>query len=156
MTGLLQPEEAKELKAAADGCLCFKARRAARAITRFYDEHFAGTKIQPTQFNMLVAIRLTEPVPLTQLADHLGLERTTFTRNLQLLERDGLAESHTGKDARSRLISLTVAGRRALKDALSHWRRAQEKARAVLGEKDFARMSEALSLSTRFNKIVKD
>ncbi len=137
------------LKEVAENCLCFQARKAARATTRFYDRFFAGTDIEPTQFNILVALRLTQPVPLAHLAGHLGLERTTFTRNLRLLERDGLVESQRGEDARERLLSLSPAGKQALQDALPHWQRAQQAAMAALGQNAFAGLSEALSLATQ-------
>src|SRR4051812_31822553 len=86
----LDAKERDSLKNIAGACLCSKARKAARAITRFYDRHFAGTDLEPAQFTILVGIRLTEPVPTAQLAGHLGLDRTTFTRNLAVLQRDGL------------------------------------------------------------------
>src|SRR5271170_4822571 len=136
------------LREAAGNCLCFNARKAARAVTRFYDRHFAGTEVEPTQFNILVALRLTQPVALQHLAGHLGLERTTFTRNLRLLQRNGLVEVQRGEDARERLLSLSPTGERALHDALPHWQRAQQAAISALGRDAFARLSEALSLST--------
>lgn len=148
----LDSTERAALKKVAANCLCRKARSAARMLTRFYDRRFAGAGIEPTQFNILVGIRLSEPVSLVPLADHLGLERTTLTRNLGLLRRGGLVEIGRGDDARRRLLSLTPAGRRALKKALPRWKRAQQAAVSVLGKNDFARFSEALSLSNKFTK----
>ncbi|MDB6016351.1 MAG: transcriptional regulator, MarR family [Pedosphaera sp.] len=141
---------AELLKEAAKNCLCFNARKAARAVTRFYDRHFAGTGVEPTQFNILVALRLSQPVALAHLAGHLGLERTTFTRNLHLLQRNGLVEVQRGEDARERLLSLSAAGERALEEAIPHWQRAQQAAISALGGDGFARLSEALSLSAKF------
>jgi DNA-binding MarR family transcriptional regulator len=140
----------KLLKEAAENCLCFQARKAARAVTRFYDRHFAGAEVEPTQFNILVALRLSQPVALAHLAGHLGLERTTFTRNLRLLQRNGLVEIQRGEDARERLLSLSSAGERALQDAIPYWQRAQKAAISALGRDNFARLSEALSLSAKF------
>jgi DNA-binding MarR family transcriptional regulator len=144
--------ESAELKEVAATCLCQKARSAARALTRFYDRHFAGTGIEPTQFNILVSIGLSEPVPLAPLANHLGLERTTLTRNLALLQRGGLVATGRGEDARQRLLSLTPAGRRTLKRALPRWKEAQRDAVSVLGSENFVRLSEAFSLSNKFIK----
>jgi DNA-binding MarR family transcriptional regulator len=138
------------LKEVAENCLCFNARKAARAVTRFYDRQFAGAEVEPAQFNILVALRLTQPVALARLAGHLGLERTTFTRNLRVLQRNGLVEDARGVDARERLLSLSSAGERALRDALPRWQRAQQAALAVMGRDDFARFSAALSLSDKF------
>jgi len=152
MTEYLDKAEAALLRDVADSCLCFKARKAAREITRFYDRHFGKAQIEPTQFNILAAIRLSQPVPLTHLAEILGLERTTFTRNLVLLEKAGFTESRSGRDSRTRLISLTSAGNRVLKQALLPWKHAQTKAMSVLGPKNFSRLSEALSLSSKLNR----
>jgi len=138
------------LKEMAEQCLCFNARKAARAVTRFYDRHFAGTGVEPTQFNILVALRLGQPVALAQLAGHLGLERTTFTRNLRLLQRNGLVEVRRGDDARERLLSLSAAGERVLQKAIPHWQRAQQAAISLLGRDAFARFSQTLSLSDKF------
>src|SRR5258708_5883838 len=99
-----------ELMEVAGECLCFQARKAARALTRFYDRFLAGSGIEPTQFNVLVAIGIMEPVAMAPLAEQLGLERTTFTRNLGVLERDGLVSVKPGTDARVRLLSLTARG----------------------------------------------
>lgn len=131
-------------------CLCFKARKAARAVTRFYDRYFAGTKLEPAQFNLLVAIRLTEPLAIAELAALLGLDRTTFTRNLGLLRRDGLVNVRPGEDARQRLVSITAAGIHALQQALPRWAQAQAAARATLGRDHFEQLSASLSLATVF------
>jgi DNA-binding MarR family transcriptional regulator len=145
-------DERRALKNIAGGCLCSKTRKAARAVTRFYDRHFAGTGLEPAQFTILVGIRLTEPVPTAQLAAHLGLDRTTFTRNLAVLQRDGLVTIERGDDARQRLISLTVEGRSRLKAAMPRWEKAQQAAISTLGKEKFSNLSAALSLPAEFNK----
>ena len=148
----LSDAESAALKEVASSCLCQKARNAARTLTRFYDSHFVGTGIEPTQLNILVAIRLMEPVSLGKVADRLGLERTTLTRNLALLQRDGLVEIARGEDARSRSLSLTAVGRRTLQNALQHWKQAHKAAISILGKEDFLRFTDALSLSNKFIK----
>lgn len=148
----LNEKERASLKNIAVNCLCAKTRKAARAITRFYDRHFDQRGLEPAQFTLLVGIRLTEPVPMAQLAGHLGLDRTTFTRNLGLLQRDGLAVVERGEDARQRMISLTAEGRRRLKAAVPRWERAQQAAIAALGNTNFNNLSAALSLPAEFNK----
>jgi DNA-binding MarR family transcriptional regulator len=152
MNAELLPKERDILKSIATGCLCAKARKAARAVTRFYDRHFTGTGLEPGQFTLLVGIRLTEPVPTAQLAGHLGLDRTTFTRNLAVLQRDRLVSVERGDDARQRLISLTAEGRRRLKAALPRWEKAQQAAISALGKENFSELSAALSLPAEFNK----
>jgi len=137
--------ERELLRAIASDCLCQKARNAARALTRLYDRHFAGGGIEPTQFNLLVGIALAEPVPLVRLAKHLGLDRTTLTRNLRLLQQGGLVKAVRAADARQRRLSLTEKGKRALRGNLPRWKLAQQAAVAALGQAKFARLSDALS-----------
>jgi DNA-binding MarR family transcriptional regulator len=126
-------------------------RNIAGSVTRFYDRHFAGTGLEPAQFTLLVGIRLTEPVPTARLAGHLGLERTTFTRNLAVLERNGFVVAERGADARQRLISLTAEGRCRLNAAMPRWEQAQQAAISAVGKQNFSDLSAALSLPAEFN-----
>jgi DNA-binding MarR family transcriptional regulator len=151
MEAIMDAKEQAALQEIAANCLCSEARKTARAVTRLYARHFAGTGLEPAQFTILVAIRLTEPVTLLHLAGHLGLERTTFTRNLGVLQRNGLVTVKRGADARKRLLSLTPAGRNKLRKALPRWHQAQQSAKTLLGEENFTKLSKALSLSAGFN-----
>jgi DNA-binding MarR family transcriptional regulator len=146
------PADAAEtalLRTVASSCLCQKARTAARVLTRFYDQFFTESGIEPTQFNLLVAIRLAGPVPMARLASLVGVERTTLTRNIDLLRRDGLVEMSVGADARRRLLTITEAGRCALTAALQCWTKAQKSATALIGADDIARLLSALQLSSK-------
>ena len=60
-----------------------------------------------------------------QLADVLGLDRTTLNRNLKPLERKGLIRSGSGKDPRTRTLKLTKEGTIVLQNALPYWLEAQ-------------------------------
>jgi DNA-binding MarR family transcriptional regulator len=146
----IDPTQRAALKKIATTCLCQKARKAARTLTRFYDRRFAGSGIEPTQFHLLVGIRLTEPVTVNQLASHLALDRTTLTRNVALLQKSGIIEIARGQDARQRKLSLTKAGRKMLEKSLPRWNRAQQSAVSALGQENFARLSEALSVLSKF------
>jgi DNA-binding MarR family transcriptional regulator len=147
----MDAEMRPDLREVAATCLCQKARNAARAITRFYDRHFAGTGLEPTQFNLLVAIRLSGPVSMSRLANYLGLERTTLTRNLGPLQRAGWVEIRSGEDARQRMLALTKAGQLALQKAMSRWKQAQKAAVAALGKQDFAQLLEALAFADKLS-----
>jgi len=135
----------------ANHCLCRKARTAARLLTRFYEPFFADTGIESTQFSLLVAIRLAGPVPMTRLATLLGLERTTLTRNLDVLERQNLVELSVGTDARSHLVDLTDGGRETVDRTLPRWQAAQKAAADLLGKADFSALQNALQLANTFN-----
>jgi DNA-binding MarR family transcriptional regulator len=76
-------------------------------------------------------VALSEPVPITRLADALDLDRTTLARDLKPLTERGLLEITTGEDKRTRMVRLTVQGREAIARAYLLWQQAQ--ARIVQG-----------------------
>jgi DNA-binding MarR family transcriptional regulator len=107
------------------GCLCLTARRHARAITRLFDEHLRAYGLRSTQFSVLAALSLMGPTRIGDLADALGTERTTLTRSVALLERNGWTRTEGSGDGRARVIAVTAAGRRKVERALPAWQRAQ-------------------------------
>ena len=116
-------------------CLCLNAQRAARTLARRYDAALRPAGLTSGQFAILGALNRDDPAPLTELADQLGLERTTLTRNLLLLDRAGLVRSEAGAgDRRVRAVSLTGAGRDRLTAAVPLWQAAQ--AGASRGSRD--------------------
>jgi DNA-binding MarR family transcriptional regulator len=70
-------------------CACSAARRKSRELTRFYEHSMRGSGLRAAQFTLLATLIQTGPMPATRLADFLGLDRTTLTRNLRPLHRDG-------------------------------------------------------------------
>lgn len=112
-------------------CTCRRLRMAARKVTRLYDDFLRPLNIRVTQFTVLTAIHRGSPSSISDLADWLAMERTTLTRNLHLLEKQGLV--HIGAEGfrRSRTLELTAAGEQILQQALPLWRQAQ----AALKEK---------------------
>lgn len=119
--------------AATKGCHCLAARRAARAITRVYEERLRPHGLRATQFSILAALALKGRTPVSDLAEHLGLERTTLTRSAALLEQNGWIRSVRPLDARERPLQLTPVGRRKLENAFPAWKTAQELVSRKLG-----------------------
>lgn len=108
-------------------CLCLAARRASRAITRRFDQALREHGLRATQFSLLSTLTLAGPKSISQLAEILGNERTTITRNLAVVEGNSWVRTVADpKDARSRIASITSAGKAALQDALPTWTRVQE------------------------------
>lgn len=102
-------------------CHCLEARRRARAITRLYEEKLRPFGLRATQFSVLATLKLKGPMPVTELADFLVLERTTMTRGAALMEKHGWIKPAASKDARVRAWQLTSAGRGKLKEAFPAW-----------------------------------
>lgn len=118
----------------AETCAAHNLRKTSRAITSLYDGALRPTGLRISQFGLLVALGLAEEATVSKLADVLGLDRTTMTRNLGPLERQGFVVSATGDDARRRLLRLTEKGRARLERALPIWERAQARVVRGLGD----------------------
>lgn len=120
-------------------CTCFRLRRASRRVTQVYDHELASAGLSLNQYSIL---RRTEREPrvLGGLAEELGMDRTTLTRNLSPLMDAGLLETVRGKDARQRVIALTATGRSRLAAARPLWQRAQSIIDAMLGDTGIKRL----------------
>ena len=117
----------------AHACLCFALRKASRSASRRYDAALRPSGLRSTQFNLLVVLDATGTIASGALADRVGIERTTLTRNLAVLLRSGLISVAPGTDRRSRQVRITARGRRAAIRAMPAWRRAQAAITAELG-----------------------
>lgn len=113
------------LSEVADSCTCFNLRKASRVVTQFFDQALQPSGLLVTQFTILVAISLSTPQTINQLAQVLAMDRTTLTRNLKPLEREGFIQVQPGQDQRTRVICLTDRGQAALAAALPLWEQAQ-------------------------------
>jgi DNA-binding MarR family transcriptional regulator len=114
------------------GCTCFKLRKLTRTMSRLYDQHLAATGLKTTQYSVLVnAAR--GALPVAELAERLGTERTTLTRNLKPLLDAGWVELLPGLDARQRIVTITAAGRAKVQSAYPSWRAAQAEFEHLMG-----------------------
>jgi len=135
--------------ASPEQCLCFNFRRASRIITRNFDEALAVVGITTTQFSSLYVLKSSGPMTVSNFAKTMETERTTLTRNLNLLEKEGLVSRAKGEDRRQKLITITVKGKRKLKAALPVWKAVQKRAVDQLGDRATRMMLENTALIER-------
>ena len=127
-------------------CLCLNTQRTARAVARAYDAAFKPVGLTSGQFSILAALNQPRPVSIGLLADGLGLERTTLTRNLVPLETAGLIRSVPGDhDKRVRGLCLTAQGLARLALAIPLWQAAQAETTARLAPHDWQTIQPALA-----------
>jgi DNA-binding MarR family transcriptional regulator len=132
---------------AAAGCFCLASRQAARKITRLYDSHMQQSGIRATQFTILSQLMLRGAMPVGKLAGILGMERTTLTRNLALLETQKWISTKPGEDPRARMIAITVQGRGVVRRTFPFWSKAQAEAGKLLGADGQAALKVLISRS---------
>ena len=118
-------------------CACGRLRRATRALTQLYDDLMAPSGLRVTQFSLLRTLAREGPSRMSALAEALLLDRTALSRTLGPLAARGLVAIVAGRDARTREISLTRAGEKAIRAAQPHWKRAQHQVTARLGAGKF-------------------
>ena len=114
-------------------CAFFNLRKASRLMGQAYHRYLQPSGLTNTQFTLLAMTSSRGPISITELAHELGMDRTTLTRNLRLVEREGLVEVTAGRDARTRDVRLTAKGHKTLNDAIPLWEEAQTRVVEALG-----------------------
>jgi len=114
-------------------CACSKLRRAARIVTALYDTALAPAGFTVAQFGLLRMLQRAGPCSLTTLAEASGHDRTTLNRTLRPLEMAGFVASAPGADQRARIVSVTGAGRAAMRRAQPSWEEAEQRIEDQLG-----------------------
>jgi DNA-binding MarR family transcriptional regulator len=121
-------------------CACSRLRRATRAITQLYDDALAPSGLRATQFGLLHMLARHETMTINSLAARLLLDRTALSRNLDPLADRGLVEVVPGSDLRTRRITMTAAGKRALEAAEPLWADAQREVSRRVGKQRLAEL----------------
>jgi DNA-binding MarR family transcriptional regulator len=120
-----------------DCCLCFHVQRAARALTRRFDEVLRPFGLTSGQFSLLMSLNRPEPPSMGPVASLLAMDRTTLTAALKPLERRGLVKVlRDQSDRRTRILKLTDNGRTLLARALPLWKRTHDEVEQLVPDGD--------------------
>jgi len=138
------PNPKNDLQDWLKGCTCFRLRRTSRRMTQIYDAHLAAVGLTLTQYSLLAHLIRIEPPSIHGLADIMGMDRTTLSRNLKPLLARELVVQKTCSDRRSRRIALSGAGEALWAEAKPLWRAAQDEIQQRLGEQDTAELHRLL------------
>lgn len=125
------------------GCVGARMRRTSRALTAAYNEAFRKVGIRSTQWPILAALRVAGSMSLGDLADAVGSDPSTISRNIRPLVRDGLVDLAADDDGRKRHARLTPKGVTTHARAYREWKSVQDKALRLLGD-DWPAMREKL------------
>ena len=128
MNAAVKSENAKP-----QGCTNFKLRQLMRQVAQHYDVELARTGMKTTQYSLLSHVFKLGPIRPVDLAQAMRLDASTLTRNLRPLIDQGWLMQGEGADARSRLVTITPAGRDKRAEAQRHWKVAQEALNRTLG-----------------------
>ena len=122
-----------DARAAIETCAVSNARLAARRLTQFLTDRMKASDLSVAQFALMAQIAAASDNSLGALAERSGLDPSTLSRNLQVLERDGLVEIAADEtNSRRRAVWLTEKGARKLEVALVGWRKAHAELAALI------------------------
>ena len=125
-------------------CTSFNLRKAARAVTQFYDDALRESGLKSTQFSLLAAAAVAGKAPISRLAEEMAMDRTTLTRNLKPLQAEGLLRIEAGADRRVRNVAVTPEGEALLEKAMPMWRKAQTQMIDKLGDERWGELLRQL------------
>ena len=130
-------------------CLCLHVQRASRMVGRRYDQAFRPLGLTNGQFSILMALSRPQPTGMAEVAEILGMDRTTLTAALKPLERRGLLQlGQNAEDRRARQITLTDAGRRLVSEAMPLWEQAQNELGELMPDANLDRLRADLKTLT--------
>ena len=134
-------------------CGLFHLRRAYRVAGKLYSDVLDHADLDSSHFGILTTIAKNGPLSISDLANRVGLDRTTMSRNLKPLEQKRLVKIANASKGRARFIEITASGERVIKEALPHWRKAQKDFRTLIGDKD---MNELINILDRVYHAVNE
>jgi DNA-binding MarR family transcriptional regulator len=114
-------------------CLAVRVRLIGRALTSLYDGALDRHGLTIAQVNLLAALGKVGRCAPSTLGDVLQLERSTVSRNLNLLLKHGWIEALSSDAKGMREVALTSAGQAKIESVMPAWRQAQREAARLLG-----------------------
>jgi DNA-binding MarR family transcriptional regulator len=126
-------------------CACSQVRRLARKLSAHYDSILSPEGLTITQYSLIVNIERAGQLSHSFLAEKVGMERTTLTRNLSPLIRAGWVAVAAGKDRRQHLLQLTATGKRKLMRSLPLWEQAQSEFLSRIGSQSLQQLRALLA-----------
>lgn len=133
-----------------DCCLCLHVQRAARTLARRFDAALKPVGLTNGQFSLLMSLNRPDApgVPkatVGSVAELLGMDRTTLTAAARVLYGRGLLTVDAEvADKRSKVLRLTVEGRRVLAAAVPIWTRVHGEIERDLGDGEAKRLRKSL------------
>ncbi len=147
MAPVAAPAAAAADPAQPQGCTNFKLRQLLRRVSQRYDAEMAQAGLKTTQFSLLSSLQSLGPLRPGDLAAAMAMDASTLTRNLKPLVAAGWVAQGAGADGRSRLVSLTDAGRAKRAAGLRCWRVAQLGMNDALGTQQVAALHALIDQS---------
>jgi DNA-binding MarR family transcriptional regulator len=116
-------------------CVAVRLRMLNRVITNVYDDALRSLDLKVSQMNILVAAAKMGTARPNDVCEHLHLDISTLSRNVERMKVRGWLEVVPDEDGRSQPFRLTSQGRKLLDKAVPAWSKAQQQVKKVLGDR---------------------
>lgn len=114
-------------------CLAVRVRALSRVITGVYDDALRASGVRITQVNILVVVGCAGRIGPAEVSRILRVERSTLSRDLELMKTRGWVASTPRGGGRSQWLELTPEGAECLRRVRVPWERAQAEVRGLIG-----------------------
>ena len=136
-----------------DRCLCLQLQRAARVVSRCFDDALRPLDLTNGQFSLLISLNRPQPARIGSVAALLGMDRTTLTAMLKPLEHRGLVDVMIDpEDGRGRVLTLTQAGKSLLAVAVPIWEQSHAQVEHRLDEANTDTLRQELCALAAHNR----
>lgn len=112
-------------------CVTYSLRQLNRVVTNIYNSELSAVGITNSQFNILTAIAKMQPVSPGKVAKVLHLEKSSISRTLEGMHRNGWLQAEG--NGRSQQLTITENGEEIYLKAFGLWERAQEISLQLMG-----------------------
>lgn len=115
-------------------CLAVRVRLINRVISALYDEALRPHGLRISQANILAAVAHMGEARPADVSRILRLEKSTLSRDVELMKQRGWLESDPPAGGRNQTIRLTPRGKALLGRVQPSWEKAQAEAQVLIGE----------------------
>ena len=122
-----------EKQLTSSACHCINLRRAANAVSQYYDHMLQPSGLTVNQYSILSNIRKIEPCSVTELAEKTRLDRTTLVRNLKPMFACGWIVDEAKPGNRRNRIHITESGLEKIQTCKILWQSAQQELENRIG-----------------------
>ncbi len=129
-------------------CFCMRLKRASEELLKLYTKTIAPAGVTPVQYLILLRIHELQSGSLREIADAIGVDRSTLARTIKPLKKNGLIKDNKPVGARNGVLVLTSEGEIVFRKARILWNEAQDIVAARLGKEGIDKYSDFLKTVT--------
>ncbi len=114
-------------------CLGNRIGRLHRVVARQFDQAMRPLGLSLPQLEVLAVLMMGTVVAPSTIAEALAIERSTISRNIAIMERNGWIKTDSSPSGRTTGVSITSRGVDMLASADAAWANAQQQVMKLLG-----------------------